>query len=78
MSTPGVPANIQIAHAGAGYWLALVLDDRNTELAAIAGKKAAVLAAIQRDHPDLPVIEVPFVREDPPGKADDLPKAKGI
>ena len=78
MSTPGVPANIQIAHAGAGYWLALVLDDRGTALEAITGSKAAVLAEIRQRHPDLPLIEVPFVREIPPGKAGDLPKAKGI
>jgi len=74
----GVPANIQIAHAGEGQWLALVLDGPGTALEAITGSKAAVLAEIRQRHPDLPLIEVPFVREIPPGKAGDLPKAKGI
>lgn len=74
----GVPARIQIAHAGEGQYLALILDGRGTALAAITGSKAAVLAEIRQRQPDLPVLEVPFVREDPPGKADDLPKAKGI
>jgi hypothetical protein len=73
----GLPARIQIAHAGEGQWLALVLDDRGTALEAITGSKAAVLAEIRQRHPDLPVLKVPFVREIPPGKAGDLPKTKG-
>ena len=64
---PSEPVRIEIAHAGGGQYLALALDERDADVEAIWGTKAEVLSAVQSRWPDLPVVQVPFVREENPG-----------
>ena len=54
---------VEVAHAGEGQYLALVLDQDGATLEALWGTRLRVLVELERRWPDLPVRRVPFIRE---------------
>jgi hypothetical protein len=57
------PVRIQLAHAGGGVWVALVVDRHGAELELITGSEREVLLTIRDRWPTLPVDRLPFAIE---------------
>jgi hypothetical protein len=67
----GLPARAEIAYAGGHRWVGLVVTEHGQVIEVIStDTKAKLLALLRQRWPELPVREVPFIREEnPPGRA---------